>query len=279
MKNKIKQYLALVSATFFMAVSVVVFFEAMGVVVGGVSGIAIILKNLFEIPMWLVSVFINVPLFIIAYKFLEKDIFIRTLFTTICLTIFLGIIPEWKILTGDMLVDIIIAGVLMGMGLGIVFSTHSSSGGTDLLATLINMKIRQLSIPKILAIIDAIIVMLGATVFGISRGIYAIIAIYTMTKVSDAIIEGPNRAKLIYILTKRHEELADFIVNDINRGATYINVTGAFTNNCQKMLMCVVSSKEIVKIKQKVYKIDERAICFIGDIREAFGEGFTKYRG
>lgn len=279
MKNKIKQYLALVSATFFMAVSVVVFFEAMGVVVGGVSGIAIILKNLFEIPMWLVSVFINVPLFIIAYKFLEKDIFIRTLFATICLTIFLGIIPEWKILTGDMLVDIIIAGVLMGTGLGIVFSTHSSSGGTDLLATLINMKIRQLSIPKILAIIDAIIVMLGATVFGISRGIYAIIAIYTMTKVSDAIIEGPNRAKLIYILTKRHEELADFIVNDINRGATYINVTGAFTNNCQKMLMCVVSSKEIVKIKQKVYKIDERAICFIGDIREAFGEGFTKYRG
>lgn len=279
MKNKIKQYLALVSATFFMAVSVVVFFEAMGVVVGGVSGIAIILKNLFEIPMWLVSVFINVPLFIIAYKFLEKDIFIRTLFTTICLTIFLGIIPEWKILTGDMLVDIIIAGVLMGTGLGIVFSAHSSSGGTDLLATLINMKIRQLSIPKILAIIDAIIVMLGATVFGISRGIYAIIAIYTMTKVSDAIIEGPNRAKLIYILTKRHEELADFIVNDINRGATYINVTGAFTNNCQKMLMCVVSSKEIVKIKQKVYKIDERAICFIGDIREAFGEGFTKYRG
>lgn len=279
MKNKIKQYLALVSATFFMAVSVVVFFEAMGVVVGGVSGIAIILKNLFEVPMWLVSVFINVPLFIIAYKFLEKDIFIRTLFATICLTIFLGIIPEWKILTGDMLVDIIIAGVLMGTGLGIVFSTHSSSGGTDLLATLINMKIRQLSIPKILAIIDAIIVMLGATVFGISRGIYAIIAIYTMTKVSDAIIEGPNRAKLIYILTKRHEELADFIVNDINRGATYINVTGAFTNNCQKMLMCVVSSKEIVKIKQKVYKIDERAICFIGDIREAFGEGFTKYRG
>jgi len=279
MKNKIKQYLALVSATFFMAVSVVVFFEAMGVVVGGVSGIAIILKNLFEIPMWLVSVFINVPLFIIAYKFLEKDIFIRTLFATICLTIFLGIIPEWKILTGDMLVDIIIAGVLMETGLGIVFSAHSSSGGTDLLATLINMKIRQLSIPKILAIIDAIIVMLGATVFGISRGIYAIIAIYTMTKVSDAIIEGPNRAKLIYILTKRHEELADFIVNDINRGATYINVTGAFTNNCQKMLMCVVSSKEIVKIKQKVYKIDERAICFIGDIREAFGEGFTKYRG
>ena len=191
----------------------------------------------------------------------------------------MGIIPEWKILTGDMLVDIIIAGVLMGTGLGIVFSAHSSSGGTDLLATLINMKIRQLSIPKILAIIDAIIVMLGATVFGISRGIYAIIAIYTMTKVSDAIIEGPNRAKLIYILTKRHEELADFIVNDINRGATYINVTGAFTNNCQKMLMCVVSSKEIVKIKQKVYKIDERAICFIGDIREAFGEGFTKYRG
>ena len=279
MNNKIKQYLELVVGTFLMAVSVVVFFEAMGIVVGGVTGIAIVLKHLFGIPIWMVSVLVNVPLFVISYKILEKDMFIRTLFATTCLTLFLGVIPKWNILTGDMLVDIIIASVLMGVGLGIIFGAHSSSGGTDLLATLINLKLRHLSIPKILAMIDAIIVILGASVFGVSRGIYSIIAIYTITKVSDAIIEGPNRAKLMYIITKRYEELADFIVNDINRGATYINITGAFTNNCQKLLMCVVSSKEIVKIKQKVYKIDERAICFIGDIREAFGEGFTRYRG
>lgn len=262
-----------------MAVAVVAFFDASGVVVGGVTGIAIIFKHLFKVPMWLVNACVNIPLFIVSYKILDRDMFGRTLFGTSMLTLFLGIVPEWTLLTGDLLVDIIAGSVLMGAGLGIIFNTYASSGGTDLLATLINIKVRYISIPKILAIIDAVIVAAGASVFGLTKGIYSLIAVYIVTKVSDVIVEGPNRAKLMYIISEQHEQLKDYIVNTIRRGATYIDTTGAFTNNRQRMLMCVVSDKEMVKIKQKVYQTDEKAICFVGDIREAFGEGFTKFRG
>ena len=271
--------MAIMSGTLLMALAVVAFFDAAGVVVGGVTGIAILFKHLFQTPMWVVNAGINIPLFIVGYKILDRDTFVRTLFATVSLTVFLGIVPDLGLLTGDLLVDIIIGSVLMGAGLGTIFNRYASSGGTDLLATLINIRVRYLSIPKIMAIIDGIIVIAGAGVFGITSGIYSLIAVYIVTKVSDAIVEGPNRAKLLYIISEHHEQLTDYIVNTVNRGATYIEVTGAFTNKPQRMLMCVVSGKEMVKIKQKVYQTDEKAICFVGDIREAFGEGFTKFRG
>lgn len=277
-REKVKQYICVLLGTLAMAVAVVMFFDASGVVVGGVTGIAIILKNLFGVPMWLVNAMINIPLFIAGYKILDRDIFIKTLYGTIALTIFLGIVPNYNLLTGNLLVDIIIGGVLMGTGLGLIFVSYASSGGTDLLATLINVKIRHISIPRIMAAIDGLIVIGGAFVFGIEKGIYAIIAIYIVTKVSDEIMEGPNKAKLIYIISDKSEEISGYIVNKICRGVTYINATGAYTNEPKKMIMCVVSGKEMVKIKQNLYQIDENAICFVGDIREAFGEGFTKYR-
>lgn len=277
-REKVKQYICVLLGTLAMAVAVVMFFDATGVVVGGVTGIAIILKNLFGVPMWLVNAMINIPLFIAGYKILDRDIFIKTLYGTIALTIFLGIVPNYNLLTGNLLVDIIIGGVLMGTGLGLIFVSYASSGGTDLLATLINVKIRHISIPRIMAIIDGLIVIGGAFAFGIEKGIYAIIAIYIVTKVSDEIMEGPNKAKLIYIISDKSEEISGYIVNKICRGVTYINATGAYTNEPKKMIMCVVSGKEMVKIKQNLYQIDENAICFVGDIREAFGEGFTKYR-
>ncbi|MGN0151266.1 MAG: YitT family protein [Wujia sp.] len=273
------QYLIIIFGTFLMAVAVVVFFDAMEVVVGGVTGVAIILKSLWGIPMWVVNAAINIPLFVMGYRVLDRRTFIRTLAATIFLTVFLAVIPDIKILTGDMLVDIIIGSVLMGAGLGLIFMEYSSSGGSDLLATLINVRVHHISIPKIMGIIDGIIVIAGAGVFGITSGIYSLIAIYVVTRISDSIVEGPNHAKMMYIVSERNDLVIRYIMEDLDRGASYIEIKGAYTGNSKKMIFCVVSSKEMVKIKQKVYRTDENAICFVGDIREAFGEGFTKFRG
>ena len=277
--EKVKQYITIVFGALIMATAVVMFFDASGVVVGGVTGVSIILKEVAGVPMWIVTAGVNIPLFIAGYKILDRDVFGRTLVGTVALTIFLGILPKFNLLTGDLLVDIIIGSVLMGSGLGFIFTSYASSGGTDLLATLIGVKIRHISIPKIMAAIDGVIVAGGATVFGIKKGIYALIAVYIVTKVSDSIMEGPNRAKLIYIVSNESEAVGKYIVNNVKRGVTYLHATGAFTNSRKNVIMCVVSSKEMVKIKQNLYQIDENAICFVGDIREAFGEGFTKYRG
>lgn len=262
-----------------MALAVVCYFDAVEVVVGGVTGLSIICKNLFQIPMWVVNFSVNVPLFLFAYRVLNRETFWRTLFATVMLTIFLAVVPQMQILTGDLLVDIIIGGVLMGTGLGLILLSYASSGGSDLAATLINRKIRYLSIPRIMAVIDGIVLLLGAEIFGLTRGIYSLIGIYIITKLSDLIIEGPNHAKLLYIISQQHEQLVEYIMEELERGASYIEITGAFTNHKQRMIMCVTSSKEMVKIKQKIYQMDNNAICFVGDIREAFGEGFTKLVG
>ncbi len=278
-KNKTGQYLRIITGTFMMSVAVVNYFDRLDVVTGGVTGIAIMLNRLAGMPMWLVNGLINIPLFIAGWKILDRLTFIRTLIATIALTFFLGVVPVLDIRTDEMLVDIIIGATLMGVGLGLIFISYASSGGTDLAATLINVKVRHISIPKIMAIIDGVIILAGAGVFGIKNGIYALIAIYTITKVSDSIVEGPNRAKIMYIITNQYESVLHYIINDIERGVTLINTTGAFSKTDKQMIMTVVSGRQMVKIKQNVYQTDENAICFVGDIREAFGEGFTKFRG
>ncbi len=275
----VKEYIYIIFGTLVMSVAVLMCFDATEVVVGGVTGLAIIFKSLFGIPMWVVNAGVNLPLFIIGFKILDRQSFVRTLVANVFLTIFLAAVPVYNILTGDLLVDIILGSVLMGGGLGFVFRAYASSGGTDLMASLINHRIKYLSVPKIMAIIDGIIVLAGVGVFGLSKGIYAIIAIFIVTKVSDGIVEGPGRAKLLYIISSRPEDISEYIINEVHRGATRVEVTGAFTENKKNMLMCVVSSREMVKIKHKTYQIDPSAICFVGDIREAFGEGFTRYRG
>ena len=275
----IKNYFFIVLGTFAMSVAVILCFDATEVVVGGVTGLAIIIKNKFAIPMWLVNAGINLPLFVIGYKVLDIQSLIRTLVANTLLTIFLGVVPKWNILTGDLLVDVMLGSVLMGAGLGLVFRACASSGGTDLMATLINHRLKYLSVPKIMAVIDGIIVLVGVGVFGLTKGIYALIAIFIVTKVSDGIVEGPGRAKLLYIISSGADEIAKYVIKEIERGATKLEVTGAYTDRRKNMLMCVVSSREMVKIKQKTYQIDPKAICFVGDIREAFGEGFTSYRG
>ncbi len=280
-KKLLVSYIIMIFGTILMSLAVIVFFEPAGIVTGGVTGIAIILKHLFDIPVWAVNAIINVPLFLVGYKLLDKEICLKTLVCTISLTTFLAIIPEVgiELLTGDKMVDMIIGSVAMGAGLGFIFLNHASSGGTDLLATMLNLKMRHLSVPKILAIIDGIIVVVGMGIFGFSSGVYAIIAIYLITRFSDSILEGPNRAKLLYIISEQCGTISDYIVKDVRRGVSYIEIKGGFTDLRRPMIMCVASSKEMVKIKQKVYQMDENAICFVGDIREAFGEGFTKFRG
>lgn len=273
-----KQIVLLVVGTFVMAVAVVCYFDQIGVVAGGVTGLAIIFERLWYVPMWIVNLLFNIPLFLIGYRVFEKRILGRMIAGTVLLTVFLGIIPSCNILTGDLLVDVIVGSVLMGLGLGFVFLGQASTGGVDLLSTIINRRVRYISIPKIMGLLDGVIVFAGAAAFGIKKGIYALIAVYIIQRIADAIMEGPNHAKMLYIITKEEAACAEYIINKIERGVTFIPVNGAYTNVPKRMILSVVSGKEMVQIKQKIYQIDENAICFVGDIREAFGEGFTKYR-
>lgn len=276
-KLNMKELLIISFGTALTAVAVVNFFEPLEVVTGGVTGIAIILQHLFGIPMWLVNVACNLPLFIAGFRLLNRKSWLKTLYAAANLSLFLAVIPPVSILTGDKLVDSVLGGVIMGAGLGFVFLQNASSGGADMFATLLNLKFKHISVPKLLVVVDGIIVIAGALLFGAINGIYAFVALFVMSRVSDLLLEGPNRAKLMYIISVDYQKISSYIVNELERGVTCIPAQGQYTHEFRPILLCVVSAKEMVNVKQKLYTIDPRAICFVGDIREAFGEGFTTY--
>ena len=272
-----KRYGLMTVGAFLMAFSVVVYFNPLELVTGGVTGLAILLEHLFHIQLWLVNAAVNIPLFFIGYKVLGKQIFYRTVYATVCLSVFLGLLRPLPLPTGDVLVDGLCGGVIMGGGLGLIFLQNASSGGADMTAQIINRRIPHVSVPKLMAIVDGIIILFGIGVFGLRNGIYALIVLFVMTKVSDFVLEGPNHAKLMYIISTEEKALAEYITGQLGRGVTRVPAQGGYTGCPKQMLLCALSSKEMVNVKRKIYELDDRAICFVGDIREAYGEGFTKY--
>lgn len=270
------QFCRIVTGVALMAFAVVSYFDRLHVVSGGATGLAVILKDRFEIPMWVVNALINLPLFWAAWKKLPGAAFVKTVVATVLLTAFLGMFPAVDLLTGDMLLDVVTGGVVMGAGLGLVISTNASSGGSDLAATLLSRKNAYLSVPQIMAVIDIMVVIAGLAAFGINRAIYSILAICIIAKTSDYVMTGLNRTKLIYIISDRYEEIAGYIMCEMERGASFVKLKGAYTKNERNMIMCVASAREMVKIKEYCHELDENIIFFAGDVCDAHGEGFTK---
>jgi len=156
--------------------------------------------------------------------------------------------------------------------------TLSSTGGTDLLAMVLHKFMPYYTVPQILTVIDGLIVFAGVISFGLTKALYAIIAVYITTKVSDSLLEGLKFAKMAYIISDHYEEIAQMILKDLDRGVTGISATGMYSNKEKKMLFCVVSKKEIVELTDIVAKIDPKAFIIVSDAREVMGEGFREYR-
>ncbi|NLP34116.1 MAG: YitT family protein [Clostridiales bacterium] len=280
----VKKYFILVVGIFIMAFAVNLIFEPFGLVTGGVSGLAIVIKHLTGplieggVPIWLSNILLNVPLFLLAYWIKGKKYILNTLAGTIIFTIALYIIPVYDLQLEDKLLGALFGGALTGIGIGLIFAVSSSTGGTDLLAVLIQEKKRHLSAPQILNLIDGAIIVAGAMVFGISNALYAIIAVLITTKVSDGILEGLKFAKMAFIISDEYEKIAKAILVTLDRGVTGIYAKGMYSNKEKKMLFCVVSKKQIVEIIEIAKKTDPDSFVIVSDVREVVGEGFIEYR-
>ena len=146
-----------------------------------------------------------------------------------------------------------------------------------MLAALLQRKFRQYSIAQIMQVLDAAVVLLGAAVFGIRYALYALIAIYAVSKVSDGLLEGLKFSKQAYIISDRYEEIAQAVMTRMERGVTAVDAVGMYSGEGKKMLFCVVSRKEIVVLREIVAEFDRRAFVIVSDVREVFGEGFIEY--
>ena len=271
-------YLLMTIGSCLMAVAIKSIYDPIAMVTGGFTGIAIILKAFLNLPLWLANILLNVPIFLIGIKIKGFRFIGRTLYATVALSVFLYFIPQLNIMTDDYILASIFGGVITGIGVGLVFLARSTTGGTDMLAAYIQHYYKHYSIAQILQVIDAIVVLAGAYIFGLSRALYAVISIYVVSQVTDGILEGLNFSKLAYIITDKQDEVANEIMTTLDRGATGINATGMYSSSEKKLLLCVVSKKEIVQVKEIVTKIDHGAFVIVSDVREVLGEGFIEYR-
>ena len=275
------EYLLIIVGTALMATAITSCFDAAGLVTGGFSGIAILVKagtkSLYGngIPLWVTNLVLNIPVFLLAAKIKGVAFVKKALLGDLSLTIWLAILPAWK-LSGDFLLVALYGGLLQGIGIGCVFLGGGTTGGTDLLAAIIQKYLQHYSIAQIMQVIDAGVVLVGMYVFGIHKALYAIIAVYLVTKVSDGLIEGLKFSKAAYIITAKPKEIADMIMKDLDRGVTGISARGMYSGQDKLMLFCVVNKKEIVMLKEKVDEIDPEAFVIVTDAREVHGEGFIE---
>ena len=283
-KMKFSYFLLIIVGTAGVAFAVQCMYDPCGLVTGGFSGIAIIIKSLTEhiipggVPLWLTNLLLNIPVFTVAYIKMGKRFIGRTLFGTVMLSVWLYILPVIDLTQGDMLLVALFGGVFSGAGMGMVLRANATTGGTDMVAALIQLKIRHYNVAQIMQILDGAIVILGFFVFGLRPSLYAIVAIFVTTKVSDTILEGFKYSKAAYIITDKYEEVAKVLMEELDRGATGLKATGMYTGKDRCVLYCVVSKKQIVTLKEIVVNIDPKAFVIVSDVREVLGEGFLDYK-
>ena len=274
--NAAIEYGIIVLGTAIMAFAIKNIYDPVSMVTGGVSGLAIIFKEMWGVPLWLTNTLLNVPLFAAAYFIMGWKFIKRTLFATVLLSLFLYVLPVVNLTDSDMLLSALFGGILSGIGTGLLFLVGCTTGGTDMLAVLIQRAVPYYTVAQVMQVLDGMIVAAGALVFGIPAALYAMLAIFCLAKVTDGIIEGLKFSKQAYIISDQYEEIAQAVMSRMGRGVTSLEARGMYSGQEKKVLFCVVSKKELVELRQITAEFDPRAFMIVNDAREVFGEGFIE---
>ncbi|MCL2573180.1 MAG: YitT family protein [Defluviitaleaceae bacterium] len=284
-RQVVYEYLWIAIGTAIMAFGLYFFFMPHNLVVGGVSGLGIIIldysyNNLdFTIPVWLTTLVFNIPLVLIALKVFGLKFIAKTTFAYLFLTLSLFLLEEYVTYTfeTDFFLASIIGGVICGIGVGLVYRQLATTGGSVLVAALLHKVFKHIPTSRILMTVDWSIILLGFFVFDFERTMYAIIAIFVSTKAIEYILEGLNFAKAAFIISEDSHKIAAALTQMMDRGVTSLDGRGAYTGHEKNVLLCVVSKREIAKLKEVVTGIDKRAFVIVADVREVLGEGFKDF--
>lgn len=277
-KNTIIEFLGLIIGCIFMGIALNMFFKPYTIAPGGLSGLSLVISKFTGLSVSTIMLIIGVPLLVFSIKILGKKDAIKTFIGMIILSAVLKVTEPLATMgvIQDALLATISGGILLGAGLGIVFSVDGSTGGTDLIALLVNRVIPSLPVSKCLIIIDGMVVLSAGIANGdIETGLYSAMALYIVFKVIDAIISGFDYSKAFMIITEDKDELKEAILNDVKRGVTILDGKGGYTNNDKSILLVVVNNKkQEVHLKKLIKKVDSNAFIIVSDVHEVLGEGF-----
>lgn len=277
MKAKIINFLYIVIGSILVALSLNLFFVKLKIAPGGVSGFATVIYYLTNIPVGTVIFALNIPLFLMGIIDFGKKFLIKTFLATLLMSFVVDHTTFLPQLTEDMLLASIFGGIIMGVGLALVFKGGATTGGTDILAKVVNKHFKSFNISEQLFMIDAIVVITAMIVFkDFDIGFYSIITILVAAKSIDIVLEGVGFSKALFIISDAGEEIAKGIMYEIDRGVTGLNGEGMYTQVDKKILLTVADRRQIHKIKEIAKKHDNEAFIIVTDVREVLGEGFKK---
>lgn len=267
-----------IAGCFIFAIGIYGFIQPNQIAPGGVSGVSIMLHFLTGLPVGALSLLINIPLLLLAWKFLGWKFTGQTLMSVATLSFMLDYIavlfPQYE---GDPLLAALFGGALIGTGLAIVFMRGFTTGGTDIISRLLQLKYPYLQLGKILMVIDLIVILTSAYVFGrIETALYGMVAVFTSSRMVDGLLYGMDTGKLVYIMSCRAAELSERIIGGLGRGCTILKSTGAYTKQDSNVLMVAVRRPQYYVLKKMVRETDPRAFIIVTDATEVLGEGFKR---
>ncbi|MEG0615082.1 MAG: YitT family protein [Oscillospiraceae bacterium] len=260
------------------AISINVFTAPNDIAPGGLTGLGTMANHLFNIPIGISVLVMNLPIFLWGFfasggKFIAKTV-AATLICSFLIDFTAKFLPSYG---GDKMLAAIFGGLLAGIGLSLIYIRGGTTGGTDLIATLIGRRFRQIKIGKMIFFIDLFVVGLAALVYqNFESPLYAIIAIFITSKIIDTVLYGTNRfgGKAIFIISPKNSEISKAIMNNLERGVTVLKSRGCYTNSDSEVLLCAVRRQEIYKTYDIIHAIDQNAFIIVGDAAEINGEGF-----
>ncbi len=264
------------------AVGIVCFVNPANLAPGGMSGIAILLNYLWQLPIGLMSVLLNVPLLILSWLFLGKSLTIKTVKSLVISSVMVDMVVTKlaPVYTGDRMIGAVFGGVLMGAGLAIIFLRGSTTGGTDIISFLVRKWYPHIPIGRLMMVVDCIILGVSIIVFGnMEAGLYGLISLFCCSKVIDSIIYGLDKGSMVTVISDKNQAIAAQIMKELERGVTLLDGKGAYTGNQREVLICAVRKQQYGRLRSIVYENDPTAFMIVSETSEVLGEGFKVVKG
>lgn len=274
MKDKLIDLISIVFAIFLFSFALNVFFAPYHIVPGGVSGLAIVLESVTHVKKSIIIGIFNVPIFLLGLYILGKKFVINTVLGAFLVPIFVELTSKIGPFTKDIFLATVLGGVMTGLALGMLLSKQASVGGTDTVAKMISKFIHK-PVGKVMMCIDLSIVCLTIYVFGIEKALYGVVTVYIIGRVVDMYIKGFKDSKSVYVISDNIEKINELILTEMNGRTTKLEARGGYTDDQKVILMCVITSKEIIKLKQIVKEVDNNALVLVQDSYEVYGKGFS----
>ncbi|RSU14099.1 hypothetical protein CBF29_03660 [Vagococcus elongatus] len=250
------------------------FMEPNNIVAGGATGISIIVSYLFQIPSFIVLYAINLPLLILCFWLLGKEVGMKTIYGSLVFPFFAWLVQDVPVLTSNLLLAAIFGGVMTGMGLGLVFKGNASTGGTAILSQIVNVYFK-IPLGLSVSIVDGVVIVLALLAFDVEQVMYSLITLFIIGRVVDLVQVSFNRSKNVMIISQYPKEITEMVVERMDRGLTKFDVEGGFDQNKKTMLMCVLPEKEFHTLKEEILAIDSHAFVVVMPASEVMGRGFS----